>query len=207
MPITLPDLKNSHCVMLTACGEIKTADRELIKWLKKEKATISDLSKSGDKVYVRVSLGEEWTGKHFHVDVTKTDFYKKKLTTTAGLTVEQIQKKFDKLIGKEVIVDLTGRFEVEINKLPDSGIIKSLFFETKLGDVAIKMKGSRLSITGAPVNEITWQLLRDGKTIGVTIETANLKTTVTENYLTSALSTLENALKVFVLGKIQNESK
>lgn len=144
----------------------------------------------------------EYTGKHFQVDVTKQSHFPKKAIPASSLTVDQVQKKFEHLIGKEVLVDLRGRFEIEIGELPENGIIKSLLFQTQLGDVAIKLKGARLSIKGAPVNEITWQMLTDGKTIGVVIETDNLKTTVTESYLTNALATLENALKVFVLGKI-----
>lgn len=206
MPITLPDLKNTHCVSLTACGEIKTTDRVLIKWLKKEKRGVADLKKSGAKTYVRVSLGD-YTGKHFHVDVTKQSSFPKKAIPASRLTVDQIQKKFEPLIGKEVKVDLRGMFEIEIGELPDSGIIKSLNFQTQLGDVAIKMKGAKFSIKGAPVNEITWLTLVEGKKIGVVIEAENFKTTITESYLTSALTTLGNALKVFVLGRLPNEPK
>jgi hypothetical protein len=201
MPIALPDFKNTHCVSLTACGEIKTTDRALIKWLKKDKRAVADLNKSGAKTYVRVSLGD-YTGKHFHVDVTKQNHFPKNAIPASSLTIDQIQTKFEHLIGKEVVVDLKGRFEIKISELSESGIIKSLLFQTQLGDVAIKLKGAKLSIKGAPVNEITWQTLTDGKTIGVIIETENLTTTVTESYLTSALAMLENALKVFVLGKI-----
>lgn len=206
MPITLPDFKNTHCVSLVACGEIKTTDRALIKWLKKGKRAVADLNKSGAKTYIRVSLGE-YTGKHFHVDVTKQSHFPKKYIPASRLPIGQIQKKLEQLIGKEVEVDLRGMFELEINDLPESGLIKSLFFQTQLGDVAIKMKGSKLSIRGAPINEITWQILPDGKKIGVIIETENLKTTVTDNYLISALTTLKNALNVFVLGKVPNEAK
>jgi hypothetical protein len=201
MPITLPDLKNTHCVSLTACGEMETTDRALIKWLKKDKRSVADLTKSGAKTYIRVSLGD-YTGKHFHVDVTKQSHFPKKAIPASSITIDEIQKKFERLIGKEVVVDLKGRFEIKISELPEGGIIKSLLFQTQLGDVGIKLKGARLSIKGAPVNEITWQTLTDGKTIGVIIETENLKTTVTESYLTSALDMLEKALKVFVLGKI-----
>ena len=154
----------------------------------------------------RFFLGD-YTGKHFHVDVTKQSSFPKKAIACIRLTVDQIQKKFEPLIGKEVKVDLRGMFEIEIGELPDSGIIKSLNFQTQLGDVAIKMKGAKFSIKGAPVNEITWLTLVEGKKIGVVIEAENFKTTITESYLTSALTTLGNALKVFVLGRLPNEPK
>jgi hypothetical protein len=207
MPITLPDLKNTHCVSLTACGEISNADKDLLKWLKNEKKSlVADLDKSNGQLYVTIGLGEH-TGKHFHLDVTNESFQSKKsFPHTRNVKVDQVQKKLEKLIGKEVLVDLKGMFEIEIGELPEGGIVRSLFFETK-GDVAIKLKGAKLSIKGAPVNEITWQLAPGGKKIGVFLEAENLKITVSENYLTDALAMLENALKVFVLGKIPNEPK
>ena len=200
-------MKNTHCVSLTACGEIKNADKDLLKWLKNEKKSlVADLDKSNGQLYVTIGLGEH-TGKHFHLDVTNESFQSKKsFSHTRNVKVDQVQKKLEKLIGKEVLVDLKGMFEIEIGELPEGGIVRSLFFETK-GDVAIKLKGAKLSIKGAPVNEITWQLAPGGKKIGVFLEAENLKITVSENYLTDALAMLENALKVFVLGKIPNEPK
>lgn len=103
--------------------------------------------------------------------------------------------------------DLRGSFEIKITDLPESGIIKSLFFQTQLGDFGIKMKAEKLSIKGAPINEITWQVLDDAKTIVVVIEADRIKMIITEDYLTSALTRLESALKVFVLGKLPNEPK
>jgi hypothetical protein len=208
MPITLPDLKNTHCVSLTACGEIKTANRALLKWLKNEKkSSVADLDKTKRDTYVTLGLGE-YTGKHFHVDVTKESYDPRpKRKASKSLDVNQIQKKLEKLIGKEVIVDLKGMFEIEISELPEGGIIKSLFFQTQLGDIAIKMKGAKLSIKGTPVNEITWQIKPDSKKIGVYLEAENMKITVSENYLTNALVLLENAFKIFVLGKLANEPK
>lgn len=203
MPITLPDIKNSRCVRLVACGEIKTQDRSLIKWLKTEKDGAADLNKES---IITVGLGDR-TGKHFHLDITKREFVGKKSLAEATTSVDKIQHKFSKLIGEKIKVDLTGMFEVEIDALPENGIIKSLLFKTQLGSVEIKLEGAQLSIKGSPATEINWLALSDGKHIGVTIEAENFKTTIGENYLTDALNTLENTLNVFILGKTSNESK
>ena len=203
MPITLPDIKKSRCVRLVACGEIKAADRALIKWLKTEKEGAGDLNKES---IITVSLGGH-TGKHFHLDITNRKFIDKESLAAATSPIDKIQHKFSKLIGKEIEVDLTGMFEVGIDALPENGIIKSLLFKTQLGPVEIKLKGAQLSIKGAPATEINWLALRDGKNIGVTIEAENFKTSIGEGYLTNALSTLENALNVFILGKTPNEPK
>ena len=203
MPITLPEIKNSRCVRFVACGEIKTNDRTLIKWLKKEKDGAGDLNKES---IVTVGFGDR-TGKHFHLDITKREFVGKTSLAAATLSVDKIQHKISKLIGNEIEVDLTGMFEIEINALPENGIIKSLLFKTQLGSVEIKLRGVQFSIKGSPATEIMWMALSDGKTIGVTVEAENFKTSITENYLTDALNTLENALNVFILGKTSNEPK
>lgn len=203
MPITLPDIKNFRCARLVACGEIKTADRALKNWLKMEKGGAGVLNKDA---VITVGLGGH-SGKHFHLDITKREFVDKKSLAAATLSVDKIQNKFSKLIGKEIEVYLTGMFEVEIDALPENGIIKSLFFKTQLGPVEIKLKGAQLSIKGAPATEINWLALSDGKSIGVTIEAENFKTSIGEDYLTNALNTLENALKVFILGRTPNEPK
>lgn len=203
MPITLPDIKLSRCVRLVACGEITTEDQTLIKWLKTEKDGAADLNKGS---IITVGLGER-TGKHFHIDITKREFADKKSLSEATASLDKIQRKCSKLIGEKIEVDLTGMFEVEINNLPENGIIKSLLFKTQLGSVEIKLEGARLSIKGSPATEINWVALSDRKHIGVTIEAENFKTTIDENYLTNALNTLENALNVFILGKTSNEPK
>jgi hypothetical protein len=203
MPITLPDIKNFRCVRLVACGEINTKDQALIKWLKAEKDGVAILNIES---FITVGLGGS-TGKHFHLDITKREFVSKKSLAQTSVSVDKIQHKFSKLIGEQIEVDLNGMFEVEINALPENGIIKSLLFKTQLGSVEIKLQGAQLSIKGSPATEINWMALSDGKHIGVTIEAENVKTTIGENYLTDALNTLENALNVFILGKTPNEPK
>jgi hypothetical protein len=203
MPITLPDIKLSHCIRLVACGEIKTDDAALLNWLKTEKDGYANLNKES---ILTLGLGDR-TGKHFHLDITEREFVDEKSITEAALSVDEIQHKISNLIGKEIEVDLAAMFEVEINALPENGIIKSLLFKTQLGSVEIKLKGAQLSIKGSPATEINWLALSDGKHIGVTIEAENFKTIISENYLTDALNTLENALNVFILGKTSNEPK
>src|ERR1039457_7116165 len=102
MPITLPEIKNSRCVRFVACGEIKTNDRALIKWLKNEKDGAGDLNKES---IITLGLGDR-TGKHFHLHITKREFVGNKSLAGATLSVDKIQQKISKLIGKEIEVDL-----------------------------------------------------------------------------------------------------
>src|SRR3984885_7100633 len=118
MPITLPDLKNTHCLSLTACGEIKTTNRALISWLKKEGRLVSDLDKPNSDFYIRVSFGG-FSGKHFHLDVSSENYHSKKSISAKKAKLEIIQKKLDHLIGNGVLVDLRGYFQIEISELPE----------------------------------------------------------------------------------------
>ena len=104
-----PDFKNSCCVSLTACGEIKTANKSLAKLLNAGKAGKNDLISKGEKIVTRLVLGGK-SGKHFHVAVFPASRPTKETKSEKSLTADQIQTKIEPLIGNEIITDLRGGF-------------------------------------------------------------------------------------------------
>jgi hypothetical protein len=176
--------------------------------MKSEKGSMADLGKADKGAFITVGLGEN-TGKHFHVDITKQEIFPKKLMpkSTRNISLAKVEKQFERLDGKEILVDYKGLFVIGLAELPEAGIIKSLSFQTQFGDVAIKLRAANLSVKGAPVNSISWNMRADGKEFRVMLTAEKVVARVGENYLTDALSMLENAFKVFILGKISNERK
>jgi hypothetical protein len=206
MSLILPVFKNTACVSLTACGEIKNANPQLRKWMKEHPTVIAAIGSGSEKALFRASFGGG-SGSHLHIDMTKQSMYRKPNIPKKLNELGSVQESLSRFIGLEVETEISGRFEINISDLPESGIIRSMLLHTKTGDVAIKVAGAVLSITGAPVNAISWVALKDGKT-GITVEASNVKTKVTEDYLTSAFERIESALNVFVLGKTtSNEQK
>jgi hypothetical protein len=195
----LPDFKNTHCVSLTACADIKSADRDLRNWLKKEGRTISVFKTALGRTFFCVLFGGH-SGNHIHIDLGTPSVFDQASIPKAKRTVSQIQEKLEHLMGKEVEVELRGLFEVKLDELPTSGMIRTLFFETKMANVGIKMIGARFAILGAPIKRITWQM-KSKKEIGVVFESHMIKAQISETYITNALTILESGFNVFILGR------
>lgn len=205
MLLVFPVFKGTPCVSVTACGQVRGASRELLKWMDAQKPLFATIRSGSERAIVRVSFGGG-SANHLHIDVTKQSMYLKPFKPKNDANLADVQKAFARFAGLEVEADLTAQFNINLRDLPDGGIIRSLFFQTKTGDVAIKVAGALLSITGAPVNLISWRVL-EGNRIGITIESYNVKTKVAEDYLTTAFRRLESALNVFVLARTANEPK
>jgi hypothetical protein len=205
MPITLPDFKNSHCTWITACAELPTVSKELSKWMRNEKPMIAPYKIGGGKGYCRVTFGGG-TGKHLHIDLARASAFPNEMKKKAKNTIGQIQKRVERFMGKEAEVGLTAGFEVSLDELPEGGMIRSLSFETKMGNVSVKMSGAKFIIQGAPIQEILWHA-RPDKTIVIKLDAESVKVRVSENYLPEFLSILETSFNVFILGKGPNEAK
>lgn len=173
--------------------------------MKAEKDKTAPITTSRGTGYVTIMLGGR-SGNHIHFDVLSPEMVSRKIKGEAKSTLDDIQNSVSRLWGKEVEVNLKGGFGANLEELPDSGIVRSLRFQTKMGNVAIKLDGARLSIEGAPVQKLSWWALPK-ENIQITLETELIKAVLSENYLTSAVDTLEQAFGVFVLPKAKNESK
>jgi hypothetical protein len=205
MPITIPDFANAHLFWLTACGEVPSADQELVNWMKQEEDKIAPFASPRGTAYVALILGGG-SGKHIHLDVISPEMVTKKFEETTKSTPEDIQNSVSRLAGMEVQTNLKAGFQAKLEELAESGIVRSLRFQTKMGNVAIELDGAVLSIEGAPIQRISWQV-GSKDNIQITLEAELIKTTLSEHYLTSLVDTAERAFNVFVLGKAQNEPK
>ena len=203
--MVIPSLNDTHCLSFSACGRIVESDKSLIRRLKKEGRITTKLSKK-ENASARLSLGDG-DGRHFHLDVSRPTFFNNKVLPASTVSLKKFLDKIDQYMGNEVSVCFMGLFEVRIGELPDKGIIKSLFFQTQMGEVAIKVNAAKLVIQGAPICEISWQILKDGERIRLLIEAEDCKTTISEKYLSVGLQTLEQAFQVFILGRSPGEQK
>jgi hypothetical protein len=203
MQMNFPSFDNSHFFWITACGELPSADKGILKWMKEEKDKTSRIKTSRGTGFTRFILGGR-EGNHVHFDVVSPEIATKKLKEESKSTLGDIQKSMGRLWGKEIEANLKGGFQANLRELPESGIIRSLLFNTKMGNVAIKLAGATLSIEGAPVQRISWGAASKGN-IHITLEAELIKTALSENYLIEAADVLQRAFDIFVLGKAKNE--
>jgi hypothetical protein len=203
MPIELPDFKNSHCVAVTACANIQFADRDILNSIKRGKETFAVFKTALGETNFRVLLGDN-SGRHVHIDVASSSVINKQANPKTRLTLPQVKNKLEPFMGREVEVWLRGLFSVKLDELPANGIIRTLFVETKMGNVGIKTEGSQFAVSGAPVESISWHVMPKNK-IGITLTSGILKTKISQSYIMEALHILESAFNVFIIGRPQNE--
>jgi hypothetical protein len=198
MPITFPEFEKGHFFWITACGDMPSLAEDIQKWMKEQAEKAAPFNTARGNGLVEIMIGGR-SGKHFHVDVFSPEMRLNK-AAKAKSTVEDIQKSVERLIGKEINANFRGGFQAKLTELPESGIIRTLFIQTKIGNVALKVDGARISIEGAPVRTISWHTAPK-ELIQITIETELVKTTISADYLTIGAGVLQKAFDVFILGK------
>jgi hypothetical protein len=213
MPMMFPDFKNAHCFWMTVCGTVPKAGPELAKWMKGDNRKIATFKTERGEAHIRLIIGGDGeSGNHVHFDVYCPEIVSKKAKGSSNspsspqVALPEIEESISRLFGQEIVASLKAGYKARIAELPETGIIRSFFFETKMGSVALKLEGARFSIEGAPIQNIFWGILPDGD-IAVTLEADSIETIITEDYLTNANDTAEQAFNVFVLGKAQNATK
>ena len=204
MPMIFPDFRNAHFCWMTVCGEVVSASKELMEWMKAEPPRVSTFKTQNANGHIRLMLvgGSE---NHVHIDVFAADFAPKQIANDSKVTeLHAIQESLERLLGKTIDTHIEAGFRVKFNELPEPGLIHSMFFKTNIGKVAIKSNGAKLLIEGAPVHELTWYA-PDEKHIHVTLETESTNKVMTDDYLLNSSTSMEEAFNVFVMGKAQNE--
>jgi hypothetical protein len=200
MPIVFPDFKNAHLFWLTVCGEFSLKEQELLKWMKGQKAQFCTYATERGICHVRLAFEEE-SGNYVHFDLFAPHPDFKKIADNAkAIHTKRLQESTSRFLGKPFDSTAQAGFKVKLDELPETGIIRSMLFQTKMGNVAIKLNGANFLIRGAPIQTISWRE-PEGDDIFVTLASDSIKTTFSDDYLTSASKTMEQAFNVFVLGK------
>jgi hypothetical protein len=199
MSIKLPDFRNSRCQMLTACGEITGAKEPRVADLLKKKALIAVYKAAGDKAFVRV-LGGRTSANHLHIDVAKAGIFRGK-DPKATHKKSDLDRILKQVIGNTIDVGVEGEFLMPLGVLPADGVVRSLSVEKKSGNVALRMTAGTLSVEGAPVQSVEWEIRDGGKNVQISLLAERKSVVIDDNYLVDLLKWIESMLAVFVLGK------
>lgn len=199
----LPDFKNAHFCWMTVSGVVASASNELTEWMKAEQPQIAPFKIKENNGHIRLMLvgGAQ---NHLRIDFFDGAMPKQIAEGFSVTELGAIQESFGKLLGQTIDIKVEAGFVVMFNELPNPGLIRSMFFETNLGKVAIKSNGARLLIKGAPVHELTWYA-PDEKHIHITLGAESTNKVMSDDYLTTASISMEQAFNVFVMGKAQND--
>ena len=202
MPIKLPPFTDTQCVSLTVCGEVRSEDPRILVSLKEQRTLIASYDAAGKKAHVRVHTGGV-KGRHLHIDCVLSSYFAQSKQPAESNTLEDVLKFLSQFEGSEIDVGIAGSFELDLEALPERGIIRSLSREERTGDIAIRLTGGRLSVTGAPIDTLRWTLTDDERRILVCVH-GNHSEHLDDGYLLRGLQWAEKHFELFVRGHTQN---
>ena len=203
MGIELPTFENSYCFLLTACGELGGKEIRTKRWPREEDPKVARYRTASGTALVRAWLAGKPV-RHLHVDCVLREFFPENKIPKATHKKAEVLKVIESVMGTEIDVSVVGCFKMPMTKLPKGGVIRSLSVEQKTGDVSIRLTGGSYALTGAPVKEIHWKELQEGKR-SVHVRIKGEKTSkVSEAYLREMWDWINDQFSLFVLGKTKN---
>jgi hypothetical protein len=199
MELRLPNLKGTSCRLLVMCGRIETKEKRIIAWLKAHKKMIAKTKIDGEPVSIRLLCSDAQPENHFHLDIATAEVFEGKKLPKPTHKMAEIRKELDEVEELEVRTDVEGVFGVPVGDLPS--IIQATLFETKVGEVTIKMTGGRLSVEGAPIQTINWSVPKGKKDATVILE-GKMACKITASYLEDSWSLIRSAFTAFIQGGV-----
>jgi len=203
MGIELPTFENSYGLLLTACGRLRDEEIRTKGKRREERTKVARYYTASGTAFVRASLGYKQI-PHLHVDCVLRKYFPKDRIPKVTHKKAEVLKIIERVLGTTIELSIVGCFKVPMTELPEGGIIHSLSVEQKTVDVSIRLTGGSYTLTGAPVKEIHWRELQEGKRL-VHVRIKGEKTSkVSEAYLREMWDWINDQFSLFVLGKIKN---
>lgn len=203
--IELPDLKQTHCRYLTACGSLvpdsdAASDALQLIAQAQDGLTAYFQSNSKERIYIRLMASEvsdNNDGFHFHVDLVISDAFRKGSKPLINARIAEIRSLTSSLQGSRIDVDV--RFG---SKIPEEevggfvGYLSKFGSEIKARVVAAEISFEKEKEVG--ISELSWRFSESA--LYVAVELAPISTTLDQEYLSRLLRAAENVLRYIALG-------
>lgn len=191
--LKLPELAGSQCLFFTACGQVETEDKRIIRLLKKREFL---LAKASGSRYVALFHGgaRSRNERHLHVDVVLREFFDEPPPADVTSSIASVRTQLRKLYGCTIQAEFTGLYELRPLQVP--AIIRKSLLSTRSDDISLTVTGGSLSVSGAPIYQIDWWRKRDSEDFRVRMEARAIKT-INDSYLEDGFRTLESAFTAF----------
>jgi hypothetical protein len=198
MPVVLPDISETNCVLFRACGMLRTSNTPILNWIKKQPDwMVARRRGRNGMLIVRAGFGGK-SGKHCHVEIGDSRFFEKK-PAKATHRVDEIRSILEHLKGEEISVDLEADYPQKIEELPP--IIRDMTVKSVVNEVSIQLTGGSFTLEGAPIRSIGWGIKPGDDLALLMLETTKL-TTISDSYLADALGSMNAAKDAFIGGRL-----
>lgn len=195
MSIQLPTIEASYFTGMMACGHLESEPEVLNRLLDGSRHELVAALILGNEQMILVLIVGDKSSKHIHIDLVKESDYRTK-EGQSRVTADEIQSRLAPLMGQPIAVSFFGRYRIPVASLPKGGLIDTLKFNVNTNDFSLTVTGSELSITGAPINKLSWKAGNEHVVVDLDGE---INTTINKDYLIRLYDFLNIAFEGLVL--------
>ncbi|MHC5539638.1 hypothetical protein ACYOEI_15580 [Singulisphaera rosea] len=212
MPIILPNLSDTFCVNLVACGTIETKDRKVLSLLHgRPRSLVTNFGVEGAECWAYAGFGSsnpERLSPHFHVEIASDlDLIRDSFEGDAVEEIDQdaFQSAISPFLRKNIEVDLTGIFILPTSRIAKNSIASAMVKSHTKKNSEVKTIASAFFAEDAIIERIQCMIARDGKHAKIIMETI-LNGKVIPDYLVDLMMFLDVALRIHFLGERINDA-
>jgi hypothetical protein len=206
MPIHLPDLGETHCKSMLACGMVETRSKNALKVLHGEKNQfVIEYERHRQSFHAFVLFGGGHLKKptnHFHVEITRKAESELIDHNWVVCSEDEIQQYFDVVLGKSITVRVTGSFEIASRKIrPHSWAYDVVSMRKQMRKTSGQVVEAIVYRVKSPfTRQLNISFSEDGKKLETKLST-QARGVIHEDYLTSLLTFLETDFRLGVLAE------
>lgn len=144
---------------------------------------------------VRVLVDEG--GTHLHVNCTSVGYFDER--PRPNCKQAEVFDVISTVIGEELPLVVGGGFEIELEKLPDDDLIRTMARPKTSGELSIRVDSGRITVTKDEdlISQVTWTLRKNGRVRVNTI--CMVMDEIDVNSLVNAWSVAEENFDLFVM--------
>lgn len=200
MAIELPKFENTYGLSLSACGKVKSLEHGGEQINEKETRVAWYQAPSG-RVFIRAWIIRK-KATYLHVDCALRKNFPKGKIPKVTHKKRDVLEIIESVQDKGIDLNINAFFDVPLLDLPENGLIRSLSGEQKSVDMCLKLTGAELSISGAPLTRIRWNIREEGKKSLVHVQMRGGRATrVCSTYLSESWDWINEQFIAFMLGK------
>ncbi len=205
MSVQVPTFDDSYGLFMRACGPLRGHLGTTMRSLDLGQERVARYRTQSGSAFLRAWLGGK-ARQHLHVDCAKRAYFRSSLLPKVTHKKAEVLQIIEEVLGTEIDLAIVACFEVPVAALPETGLIRSLAGEQTSTGMSVKLVGCELSLTGAPVTRIGWNMDEgEGEDIVHVRMHARRSTVVSERYLAESWEWICRQLELFVLGRRKDE--
>ncbi len=153
MKLQIPNLAERSLVNLSACGQMKSATKEIQEWaVKFEKRVLLYHFENPANVLGRLDVDNFETYVHVHLDVATKEFFAGRKLPKPSKDTPDLGEVLNPLVGQQISVNVGGVFSFSLTEMPN--FWKDLANSGQKAKV-LKMKSISFDLEGLPVDGIS----------------------------------------------------